>query len=114
MLVLPLGVQHAGASLLSPAIVPMALLLALFSIVIPLSLEMYALPRMPARTFSVFMSLEPAFGVLSGLVLLNERLAAVQIGGVGMVIFAAAGAAWSSAEPAAPVEGSKVVDAPTV
>ena len=97
LLIMPFGVWDAGPSLLSPAVVPIALLMALFSSAIPFTLEFYALPRMPARTFAVLMSLEPAFGVLSGLVLLGETLAARQATGVAMVIIAAAGAAWSSA-----------------
>jgi inner membrane transporter RhtA len=55
------------------------------------------MPRLPARTFATFTSLEPAFGVVSGLLLLGQHLAASQIGGVAAVIVAAAGAAWSSA-----------------
>jgi inner membrane transporter RhtA len=56
---------------------------------------MYALPRMPSRTFAVLTSLEPAFGALSGLVILHEALAPAQLAGVAAVIAAAAGAAWS-------------------
>ena len=33
-----------------------------------------SLPRMPARTFAVLMSLEPAFGVFSGLRILTRGL----------------------------------------
>lgn len=97
-LVLPVGVHHAGASLASPALIPLALLVAALSTAIPFSLELYALPRMPARTFAVFMSLEPAFGVLSGLLILGERLTGAQTGGVAVVVLAAAGAAWSGVE----------------
>ena len=75
---------------------PTALLVALFSAAIPFSLEMFALPRMPRRTFAVFTSLEPAFGTLSGLVILHERLTPAQLCGVAGVIAAAAGAAWTS------------------
>ena len=97
IIVLPVGVHRAGAALWDPALLPIALLVALLSTVIPFSLEMYALPRLPARTFATFTSLEPVFGVLSGLFILGERLALTQIGGVAMVIAAAAGATWSSA-----------------
>ncbi len=96
ILVLPVGIAQAGSALLSPALLPVALLVALLSTVIPFSLELYALPRLPARTFAIFTSLEPAFGVLSGWVLLGQHLAAAQIAGVAVVITAAAGAAWSS------------------
>lgn len=95
-LVLPVGVIHAGMSLFTPAILPLALLVAVLSSAIPFSLEFYALSRVPARTFAVFASLEPAFGVLSGLVLLHERLRPAQLAGIVLVMGAAAGAAWSS------------------
>jgi inner membrane transporter RhtA len=109
VLVLPFGVAQAGSALLSPALLPMALLVALLSTVIPFSLELYALPRLPARTFATFTSLEPSFGVLSGWILLGQHLAITQIAGVAGVIVAAAGAAWSnSARPAA----ADIADAP--
>jgi inner membrane transporter RhtA len=106
--ILPVGVQHAGTALLSPALLPRALVVGLLSTAIPFSLEFYALPRMPARTFAIFTSLEPAFGVLSGFVLLSERLSLAQVGGIACVIAAAAGAAWSSARRRAPA----LADAP--
>lgn len=104
-IVLPFGVAHAGAAILTPALLPLAALVALFSTVIPFRLELFAMSRMPARTFAVLTSLEPAFGAVSGLVLLHERLAASQALGVAAVIAAAAGAAWSGAEqPTLPPE----------
>lgn len=107
LIVLPVGVAHAGAALLTPSVIPLALLIALVSAAIPFSLELYAMPRIPARTFAVLTSLEPAFGAMFGFVVLGERLAGVQLLGVGAVIAAAAGAAWSTArEPAA------LIDAP--
>lgn len=102
LVITPVGVHHAGAALLDPALIPLALVVAVISTAVPFSLEMYALPRMPARTFAVLTSLEPAFGALFGLVILHETLAPAQIAGVAAVIAAAAGAAWSSqARPAA-------------
>lgn len=94
--VLPVGVAQAGAEMLQPDLIPLALLVALIAVAIPFSLEMYALPRLPSRTFAVLTSLEPAFGALFGLLLLHERLATAQLAGVAAVIVAAAGAAWSS------------------
>ena len=108
IVVLPVGILHAGSALLSPALIPTALLVALLSTAIPFSLELYALPRLPARTFATLTSLEPAFGVLAGLVLLNQQLAATQVAGVAVVIAAAAGATWSSAAKAV----ADIADAP--
>lgn len=102
LIVLPFGAAQAAVVFQKPALIPLALLVAVVSAALPFSLEMYALPRVPARTFAVFTSLEPAFGVLSGLVLLHEQLTLAQTAGIGLVIAAAAGAAWSSATPPAP------------
>lgn len=95
--ILPFGIHQAGAALLSPGLIPLALLVALFSTAIPGMLELYAMPRMPARTFAVFMTLEPAFAILSGLIILGETLATAQIAGIAVVMAAAAGATWNSA-----------------
>lgn len=95
LVILPVGVAQAGTSLLRVDLLPWALLVALISTAIPFSLEMYALPRLPAKTFAVLTSLEPAFGALFGLVLLHEQLSAFQLVGIAAVIAAAAGAAWT-------------------
>lgn len=96
VLVLPVGVQHAGSAMLAPHLLPLAALVALVSVAIPFSLEIFALPRLPARTFAVLTSTEPAFGALFGFLVLHERTAAAQLLGVAAVIVAAAGSAWSS------------------
>ena len=98
LVALPIGAAHAGAALLSPELLPLALLVAAVSTALPFTLELYALPRLPARTFATFTSLEPAFAGLSGLVLLGERLSAIQWTGIALVMTAAAGAAWSGAK----------------
>ncbi len=98
VLVLPVGVAEGGSALLTPALLPLAAVVALFSTVIPFSLELFAMARMPGRTFAVLTSLEPAFGCLSGLILLQERLSLAQVLGVAAVIAAAAGATWSAGE----------------
>jgi inner membrane transporter RhtA len=97
LVVAPFGIAHAGAALFAPALLPMALLVAVLTAAAPFSLELYALSRLPPRTFATFTSLEPAIGVGAGLVLLQQQLSLAQFAGVGMVIAAAAGAAWSSA-----------------
>jgi inner membrane transporter RhtA len=96
LVVLPLGVPQAGVDLLRFDLLPIALLVALISTAIPFTLEMYALNRMPARTFAVLTSIEPMFGAVFGFVVLHEILAAGQLAGVAAVIAAAAGAAWTA------------------
>lgn len=98
LLILPVGVMNAGTALLGPELLPLALLVALLSAALPFSLELYALQRLPARTFAVFTSLEQRSQCLPGLFILDEKLAWPQIAGVVMVMIAAAGAACSIAK----------------
>jgi inner membrane transporter RhtA len=93
IIIIPIGYANVGSALFSIDLIPLALLVALFSAAIPFSLEFFAMPRMPPRVFAVFMSIEPAFGVLFGFLILHESLTIVQIAGISMVILAAAGAA---------------------
>lgn len=86
IILLPVGAVHSGTALLDPAILPLAALVAIVSATIPFWLELYAMPRLPTRTFSVLMSLEPVFAVLFGLVMLGEHLSLVQTLGVALVI----------------------------
>jgi inner membrane transporter RhtA len=95
-LIAPLGIAQAGASLLAPALLPAALGVALLSSAVPYSLEMYALTRLPTRTFGVLMSAEPALGALSGLCFLGEHLTAVQWVAIGSIMIASGGSAATS------------------
>jgi inner membrane transporter RhtA len=95
----PFGVVHAGTDLLSPALLPIALGVALLSTALPYSLEMIALTKMPTRTFGMLMSLEPAIGALCGLLFLHERLSLLQWLAIAAIILASAGAAMTSRPP---------------
>lgn len=97
----PFGVAHAGAALLAPALLPIALAVALLSTAIPYSLEMVALTKMPTRTFGMLMSLEPAIAALCGLLFLHERLSLLQWLAIAAIIIASAGAAMTSRPPVA-------------
>jgi len=101
LLVLPFGVAHAGAALVTPRILPAALAVAVLSSALPYSLEMVALRRLPTKTFGTLMSLEPAFAALSGLVILGEHLASSQWLAVGAVIAASVGTTLTAARKSA-------------
>ena len=88
----PAGIAQAGASLLRPGLIASASVVALASSVIPYSLELEALRRLPARVFGVLMSLEPAVAALVGLVVLGQGLAAREVVAIGLVVLASAGA----------------------
>ena len=69
---------------------------ALLSSVIPFTLEMVALKALPARTFGILMSLEPAVAALVGLAFLREVLSAIQWIAIALVIAASAGSTLTS------------------
>lgn len=99
LLVIPFGVAHAGTALLSPTLLPYALGVAVLSSALPYSLEMVALTRLPARTFSTLLSLEPAIAALAGAALLGEQLSVLQWLAIATIIVAAAGTALSVRRP---------------
>jgi inner membrane transporter RhtA len=63
---------------------------------LPYTLEMYAMSRVPTRTFGVLMSLDPVLAALSGLVFLSENLSVTQWGAIASIMFASAGSAATS------------------
>ena len=69
---------------------------ALMSSVVPYSLELEALRRIPPRVFGILMSLEPAVAALAGLVLLGEQLKPAQWVAVCCVVIASVGATRSA------------------
>ena len=92
VLVVPFGLLHAGPIVFSRQVLLPGLAVAVLSTALPYTLEMFALTRMPTRTFGVLMSLEPAVGALSGLLLLGERLTPAQSAATLLVMAASAGA----------------------
>ena len=104
LVIAPIGVAQAGGSLLDPAILPAALGVAVLSSALPYSLEMFALTRIPTRTFGVLMSAEPALGALSGLAFLHERLSLIQWAAIASIMAASAGSAATSGPSAPPVK----------
>jgi inner membrane transporter RhtA len=92
LVVAPVGIAEAGTALLEPWVLIAGFGVALLSSVIPYSLELEALRRMPPKVFGVLMSLEPAVAALVGLVVLDEILGVTQWLAVLMVVAASVGA----------------------
>ncbi|MFE0865896.1 DMT family transporter [Streptomyces rochei] len=90
-LTVPLGMMQQGTHLLSPRILLTGLLVAVLSAVLPYSLELAALRRLPARTAGVLASLEPASAGLAGVLVLDEHLRTVQWAALACVGTASAG-----------------------
>jgi inner membrane transporter RhtA len=102
VVITPVGVATGGRTLLRPGILVTGLGIGLLSSIVPYSLEMEALRRVPPRVFGIWMSLEPAVAALVGLVLLGQSLAVRDWLAIGCVMAACAGAARGAREPAAP------------
>jgi inner membrane transporter RhtA len=84
---IPQAVGHVSLDVLAVA-VGLAVLLP----VLPFALEMLALRHMTHAAFGTLMALEPAFGVLLGLLLLHQIPSPLQVVGILLVVFAGAAA----------------------
>ena len=102
VVIIPAGVTAGGMALLRPGILASGLAIGLLSSVIPYSLELEALRRVPARVFGIWMSLEPAVAALVGLIMLGETLAVTEWAAIACVMIACAGAARGSVRSQAP------------
>jgi inner membrane transporter RhtA len=89
---MPFGIVDRGTALLEPWVLLVGFGVALLSSVIPYSLELEALRRIPPKVFGVLMSLEPAVAALVGLVVLGEALGPYQWVAVLLVVTASVGA----------------------
>lgn len=101
LVVVPVGVVHAGAALLSPTVLLIGVAVAAVSSAIPISLEMMALKRLPKEAFGIMISMEPAVAALVAMALLGEHLSAVQWLAIGCIMAASMGSAMTAARPAA-------------
>ncbi len=97
------GIGAAGADLLGTEALLVGALVAVMSSVIPYSLEVEALRRLPANVFGVLMSLDPAFAALAGFVVLGQRLGARELVAIGLVVVASIGVTRTA--PATPLDG---------
>lgn len=92
IVVVPFGFGSGGLANFTPLMLLSGGALALLSSAIPFTLEIGALKKLPARTFSILMSLEPAAAALCGIVFLSEHLSLYQWLAVFFVIIASLGA----------------------
>ncbi|MAB97027.1 MAG: threonine/homoserine exporter RhtA [Pseudomonadaceae bacterium] len=103
IVVIPIGLWQAGSNLFALDILPIAFGVAVLSSALPYSLEMMALTRLPARTFSIMMSLEPAIAALAGLLFLTEHLSFSQWLAISFIILASTGTA-ATMKPQSPAQ----------
>ncbi|MFE4665324.1 DMT family transporter [Streptomyces sp. NPDC056716] len=92
VLFLPLGIAESGTKLLDPEILALGAAVAVLSSVLPYTLELLALRRLPAPTFAILMSLEPAIAATAGFLILDQALTTMQAAAIALVIAASMGA----------------------
>ena len=97
LLILPFGILGNGFQNMTPTFLYLGIALALLSSAIPFTLEMKALGQLPARTFSILMSLEPAAASLCGLLFLQEYLTTNELIAVICVVIASVGSTLTAA-----------------
>lgn len=97
VLFLPLGIVESGARLVDPTTIALGAAVAVLSSVLPYTLELLALRRLPASTFAVLMSLEPAIAATAGFLILDQALAATEALAIALVIGASMGAVRTQA-----------------
>ncbi len=88
----PIGVADSGTALIQPWVLIAGLGVALLSSVVPYTVDLEALRKIPPRVFGILMSLEPAMAALIGLIVLQESLSWSQWIAVICVVIASAGA----------------------
>lgn len=103
--VLPISLATNGLNLFSWNILPLALGIALFASAVPYSLEMVSLKRLPTTTFTILMSMEPAFGALSGWLYWGETLTLMQWSAIACIMVASVGSTLTTKRtPTIPAE----------
>ena len=90
--VLPFGIATTGATLVLPHILLLGFAVAVLSSAIPYGLELIALRRLPAATFSILLSLAPALAALAGLIILGQQLEILDAVAIALVVVASMGA----------------------
>lgn len=96
LIVLPFGISDGVFEKLNIRWLLIGISVALLSSAIPFSLDMKAFKNISSKTYSILMSLHPAFAALSGLVFLGERLSLIQGSAIVSVIIASVGSSITS------------------
>jgi inner membrane transporter RhtA len=102
VLLLPFGIAAGGSDLLEPKALALGLAVATLSSVIPYSLELEALRRLPTAVFGVLMSLEPAVAATIGFIALGQDLGLNEGLAIACVVAASAGALRGAPVPVEP------------
>jgi inner membrane transporter RhtA len=99
LVLLPLGAPGALTAVRDPQLLLLAAGTGVLASVIPYTLELSALRRLPPPVFGVLLSLEPAIAATAGWLLLSQRLGGVEVGAIGVVVLASVGSTLTARRP---------------
>lgn len=99
ILIAPLGISSGGSAMFAPHSLFLGFAVSILSTVIPFSLELEALRRLPSRLFGIFMSVEPAMAALAGFILLGEVINMRSIIAIGFIMTASIGTSLEGKKP---------------
>ena len=88
---IPLGAPGVIQGISDPRLLAIAAGTALLASVLPYSLELAALRRLPRNVFGVLLSLEPFVALLAGVMLVGQNLSALKILAAALVMLASVG-----------------------
>jgi inner membrane transporter RhtA len=90
LITVPIGIGHAGA--VDVRSLAIGLVIAVGGLVVPFALELEGLRRLEPRIVAVIYSIDPAIAAVIGFLALGERLTALQVVALVVVMIASAGA----------------------
>jgi inner membrane transporter RhtA len=100
---LPFELVAGGLQRVNPALLGGALLVAVMSTALPLTLEIEALKRMTARAYGIIVTLEPVAAAIVGALVLGQALPASALVAIACVTVAAIGVTITDRRSAANV-----------
>lgn len=90
-MLIPPGASGIAVAVADPHLLLLAAGIGLLSSVIPYSLEISALRRLPSHVFGILLSLEPVVATLAGLILLGQGVSIFSAAAVVLVVAASVG-----------------------
>lgn len=99
LIAVPAGIIEGNFVNLNINMLLLGLGIALLSSAIPYTLEMNALKHIPAKTFSILMSLEPAAAAVCGLLFLREHLSILEWTAIALIVGASTGSTLTKSKP---------------
>ncbi|GER91060.1 threonine transporter RhtB [Dictyobacter vulcani] len=95
----PIGIINGGPAVFAPQVLIIGLGVSILSTIIPFTLELEALRRLPSRVFGIFMSVEPGLATIIGFVVLHEVITLREILAILLIITASIGTSLEGKSP---------------